>query len=251
MDKISISRKSAKKTPFFLSLFRHDAHNLELKSGFKLQDDLTNGAINLYLFCPSNFPFERWPKEEIRHDFFSRLRLATPQKINLDTQRIQNQVLRELSDYKNGKSLQTSGGVLGEYLRREAKFQESFLKSLFEKQPDDLSSKEYHQLVERVFARCQSVKSTVQKIREALPKDPNSASKEQRLFARYFHHCNLNLLARCLEELKRIYTTANLNQKLQQIGYSDKAEFWLSLTKLDMLILLQILMKNYYLYWIL
>lgn len=211
------SSKRAKKAPFFLSLSRHDAHNIELKSGFALREDVSSGSIDLYLFCPNNIPLGRWQKEEIKHDFFSRLRLASPRKVNLDTQRIQTEVLNELAEYEKTKSLQSLGGMLSEYLRREARFQESYLRSLFETETETFDSKEFRLLLQRLFDRFHSTEETVEQVRKSLPEKSSESSKEQRLFARYLHHCHLNLLARTLDELTRIQHESNLNKKLNQL----------------------------------
>lgn len=72
----------------FLSLKRHDDHNLELKSLLQFEQQNLQGSIDLYLFLPANVQVHSWTKSEITSDFFSRQRLFIPQNSALKSEEI-------------------------------------------------------------------------------------------------------------------------------------------------------------------
>lgn len=76
----------------FLSLKRHDDHNLELKSLLHFEQKNIEGSLDLYLFLPPNVQVKSWSKEEITSDFYSRQRLYIPQNASLKTEDLQKQI---------------------------------------------------------------------------------------------------------------------------------------------------------------
>ena len=61
-----------------VQLTRHDHHNLELKTGFDLGGELTQGQLELYLYFPSNVHVRGATQAELVSDFHSRARLSFP-----------------------------------------------------------------------------------------------------------------------------------------------------------------------------
>lgn len=76
----------------FLSLKRHDDHNLELKSLLQFEQQNLEGSIDLYLFLPVNVQLNSWSKSEIASDFYSRQRLFIPQNTTLKTEEIMKKI---------------------------------------------------------------------------------------------------------------------------------------------------------------
>lgn len=62
-------------------LSRHDPHNLELKSTFKLEGESLKGQFQLFLFLPSSVHLSSYSKSELKDDFHTLARLAIPKSV--------------------------------------------------------------------------------------------------------------------------------------------------------------------------
>lgn len=76
----------------FLSLKRHDDHNLELKSLLQFEQKNIQGSLDLYIYLPQNVQLKSWSKDEIASDFYSRQRLFIPQNATLKSEDLQNKI---------------------------------------------------------------------------------------------------------------------------------------------------------------
>lgn len=205
------------KPGFILNLSRHNIHSIELKSGLSLRDRVIEGELNLYLFYPSNIPVERWPREELQKDFFSRLRLAIPHKANLDTQRARENILNLIDSYKQNNDpqiLQELGGIVGEFLSREAKFFISYVQSFFEKEKKDIEKKESRLLFSRILVRCQDIERLMQNLRGILGEEAKEKKTTQNLFAHYIHQSHLHFLAQVRSQIEHCAKSYPMPKKI-------------------------------------
>ena len=93
-----------------VQLTRHDHHNLELKTGFDLGGELTEGQLELYLYFPSNVQVRAATQAELVSDFHSRARLSFPRNAPNDPALLLQEVdsLERLLEQLNDSSPQAS-----------------------------------------------------------------------------------------------------------------------------------------------
>lgn len=152
-------------------LSRHDPHNLELKSTFKLEGVKVTGQFQLFLFLPSSVHLSSYTKTELKEDFHALARLAIPKSILHS----ENAIPREIQYFKSileafktsnsaGFSIVVAdhvfeatrrmGAILGEALKSQgSQIQKKLLLSfsLLNKNPD-------------VSAELESIKASILKI---------------------------------------------------------------------------------------
>ncbi|MGE0764657.1 MAG: hypothetical protein AB7N80_15380 [Bdellovibrionales bacterium] len=113
---------------------RHDQHNLELKVALACPETRETLAVDLFLFLPNSLHLQTWTRQELRHDFHSRLRLAIQQNVSRQESsvkthyaRIRDLLERFAADESSTvleelfQKTRELGAVLGELLKHESR----------------------------------------------------------------------------------------------------------------------------------
>lgn len=213
--------RTTKRSPLSLRLSRHDLHNLELKSSYALQNSAIRGEINLYLFFPSSIPILKWNRDELKQDFYSRMRLAVPQYQSFDDTNSFAKVrdcISQLKEKSEASTYQKLGALFGELLNRESKFQRTFLQVLLEDQREkskklkrdadsNSSAKPLFAVLHKRFEEVENILREIRELGDGKKKTKGAATRN--MLEAYLHHCHITFLASVRDATDKAMTSSN------------------------------------------
>lgn len=199
-------------------LHRHDHHNLDLKTHFELGNSNTLGELSVYMITPSTVQMHSFSKAELSKDFYSRLKLSSPQ-MNSRQDSAFDEALADFKENSDPSCIKTMGVLFEEHVRKrrhQHKKEMRLIHSLTSQLPQADKLGELQRGVSRVAEKAHEIR--------ALCMDRKMVSSDYDLLEDYITHLMIDYLGQIRHEFELVKQAGHHLNSTQYRSYGKNFE---------------------------